>query len=1299
MIRRAVALSETTTITARCSYRHGRIAVSALAFAMAGNAIPMRRRLTYIAASASAKQESETGTEEDGNSTEKLYFDSANTNSNVNHATLRRIAATTLLGLVTPTTNANSDPLLPSPSSRLASLSKPGVALVAPHPGATALLEAAVASVAKNANADLLKIDFLSVLQLAASSSPTTLQYANLTQPSQFVPAKPFSPSAYALAKDVSNTSFSATAYYDNEDNDIGDDFDPDLDDEDDDEKSSSANRRNAVNLFSNLVSKAGNSPKPATVHHHHHHHQTFPVTVKVVVDGKEVAREFSNTSGGRNGLSEKAAADAIINTVFDYESSANVKKSVHNNNGVQQQQSEPAKLESNMKIINSEISAPSTLHGTPIGSGRPGRLRISVEHPLKHPRPSTASNGRTTPTTTAATTEKSSTPLSDFWDPSSQAMRKNPEMSHYEVTLKSAHIDRVIEHLLSTILNQQDTQQKQRRVIIWYQDTTDTLQSAGDTGKRVISALVNLVNKLRTRHGIGAVLIAGCTPGLMDLVPKLNGFAPAAENGSQDAAKARFAVFDDEKFARMIDGSEMVVPKQSASTSSRQTINEEDEEDENNEIDDADEDVTYNLATSGKMYDSVLDKVLHMFEKVEVPPPIIVASVTAPVATAATIAVSSPNNKPLASTTISTATVAKQISKKYLHNVREALAARHREMNSRLISLHAQSRGLRVVPPTLSTDALKYPTAYAMLGHSVWSLDRVRRVVAIAVGLQMIENGSNGAGSVVEVGASVFEEALQVLKEETWGGLVEEAMVEGEKRRAVVAAAAAAENDGGGVDGDGGLANNTSTTAASGGGGSGSGRDDKGGSAVGNVLVPTVSNTSSTSAPQSQPQQQQQHTVMPAFMPHSADAAVESTESTTSNLKRELKRQGHKLNSYESKMLSTVVTPASIAVSFSDLILPPPTKLMLQTLVSLPLLRPDLFQSGILAKHSISGVLLFGPPGTGKTLLAKAAAKSSGANFMSVSLSDIFDKYVGEGEKNVRAIFTLARKLSPCVVFLDEVDALFGARRGGDGITSSKREIINEFMSEWDGLNSRNRGVIVLGATNRPFDLDDAVLRRMPRRVLIDLPNELQRKEILRVHLQDEFLASDVSLTDLAVRTKLYSGSDLKNVCISAALASVKESLLRESLKHDTSLAIVPPPVKLTSFTSLAGPTLESNQTDSSKKFATSLAEPSVASTIEPIPLSPPNPPLVIESSAEILKRLEGLDDWRSVLQPQQYSGEKNAEKRVVSLVHFDVALKEVPPSLTDEMQTLIELRKWDESYGDGGAKGKAKVKKEWGF
>ncbi|KAI9202297.1 P-loop containing nucleoside triphosphate hydrolase protein [Polychytrium aggregatum] len=362
-----------------------------------------------------------------------------------------------------------------------------------------------------------------------------------------------------------------------------------------------------------------------------------------------------------------------------------------------------------------------------------------------------------------------------------------------------------------------------------------------------------------------------------------------------------------------------------------------------------------------------------------------------------------------------------------------------------------------------------------------------------------------------------------------------------------------------------------------------------------------------------------------------------------------------------------------TIPVGFKDMVLPAPTKLALQTLVTLPLLQPHHFQNGILGRHSINGVLLFGPPGTGKTMLAKAVAKSGGARFMNVSLSDVFDKYVGEGEKNVRAIFTLARKLAPCVVFLDEVDALFGARRS-DGSNSSRREIINEFMSEWDGLNSNNGGVIIMGATNRPFDLDDAILRRMPRRILVDLPTESQREKIIDLHLRGETLTADVSIPELAKRTQFYSGSDLKNLCVAAALSSVKEQVVRGVLEADPADAA------------------SSNETAKAPGHDT----------------------------ADVLKRADEIDDWTQFLQTApstsglgksvkhgsapvksnsspQPSDEQHYPGRTLNLSHFEVAFKEVPPSLTDDMQTLMELKKWNQMYGDGSARKNAKP--GWGF
>jgi ATP-dependent 26S proteasome regulatory subunit len=183
---------------------------------------------------------------------------------------------------------------------------------------------------------------------------------------------------------------------------------------------------------------------------------------------------------------------------------------------------------------------------------------------------------------------------------------------------------------------------------------------------------------------------------------------------------------------------------------------------------------------------------------------------------------------------------------------------------------------------------------------------------------------------------------------------------------------------------------------------------------------------------------------------------------------------------------------------SFDQVHLQPHTIDSIRTIVSLPILYPSAFQEGLLKDHAMTGCLLFGPPGTGKTLLVRALAKEAGCRMMVVSPSDVMDMYVGEGEKLVRAVFSLARRLSPCVIFMDEIDALFGARMSARESSGSiaHRGIITEFMQEMDGLkSSKDDRVIVVGATNRPFDLDDAVLRRLPRRLLVDLPGQTERE------------------------------------------------------------------------------------------------------------------------------------------------------------------------------------------------------------
>lgn len=175
--------------------------------------------------------------------------------------------------------------------------------------------------------------------------------------------------------------------------------------------------------------------------------------------------------------------------------------------------------------------------------------------------------------------------------------------------------------------------------------------------------------------------------------------------------------------------------------------------------------------------------------------------------------------------------------------------------------------------------------------------------------------------------------------------------------------------------------------------------------------------------------------------------------------------------------------------------------------------------------------------------MLAKAVATEGGASFLSVDASSVENKWLGESEKNAKAVFTLARRLAPCVVFIDEVDSLLSSREGSsdDSAHGTLTSVKTTMMSEWDGLNSGTNGsgdrVVVIGSTNRPFDLDEAVLRRFPRRILVDLPDLETRKEILEVTLAENRLDKAVNLTQIAERLEGYTGSDIKEVCREAVV------------------------------------------------------------------------------------------------------------------------------------------------------------------
>ncbi|KAK7279886.1 hypothetical protein RJT34_24945 [Clitoria ternatea] len=252
--------------------------------------------------------------------------------------------------------------------------------------------------------------------------------------------------------------------------------------------------------------------------------------------------------------------------------------------------------------------------------------------------------------------------------------------------------------------------------------------------------------------------------------------------------------------------------------------------------------------------------------------------------------------------------------------------------------------------------------------------------------------------------------------------------------------------------------------------------------------------------------------------------------------------------NEFEKRIRAEVVPANEIGVTFEDIGAMEDIKESLQEAVMLPLRRPDLFKGGLLKPYR--GILLFGPPGTGKTMLAKAIAKEAGASFINVSASTITSKWFGDDEKNVRALFSLAAKVAPTIIFIDEVDSLLG-QRSRCGEHEATRKFKNEFMARWDGLLSKpGERIQVLAATNRPFDLDEAIIRRFERRIMVGLPSAENREKILKTLLAKEKY-ENIDFKELSIMTEGYTGSDLKSLCTTAAYRPVKELIQQEMLKE----------------------------------------------------------------------------------------------------------------------------------------------------
>lgn len=413
--------------------------------------------------------------------------------------------------------------------------------------------------------------------------------------------------------------------------------------------------------------------------------------------------------------------------------------------------------------------------------------------------------------------------------------------------------------------------------------------------------------------------------------------------------------------------------------------------------------------------------------------------------------------------------------------------------------------------------------------------------------------------------------------------------------------------------------------------------------------------------------------------------------------------------NRYEKRLLEEVVSPEECGRGFAEVGALEDAKTALREAVQLPLKHPELFAGGTLARPS-KGVLLFGPPGTGKTLVARAAAAECGAAFLSLSTASLTSKWFGDSTKLLRAAFTLAAKLSPCVIFIDEVDALLG-KRNSLKEHEALREMKNEMMALWDGIRSGRERVMLLGATNRPFDLDEAALRRFTHRIFLGLPDRAARAAILRVVLQGERLGGDVCIDRLAELTPGYSGSDLKQLCVAAAMRPVRAFLEAEGSSGgaaggaafadrkqaelepaEVPEAAAPAPDSTEGsidgdrgasggsggghqHTNGCGPAASVEQ----QRAAGSIGARSEAASGSATSSSP-------AASLRLVPRLDSL--LRQAERLASAPRSLGADLRPILMEDFEGALKEVGASVNPDSAVIQELNEWNAQYGTTGNK-----------
>ncbi len=212
--------------------------------------------------------------------------------------------------------------------------------------------------------------------------------------------------------------------------------------------------------------------------------------------------------------------------------------------------------------------------------------------------------------------------------------------------------------------------------------------------------------------------------------------------------------------------------------------------------------------------------------------------------------------------------------------------------------------------------------------------------------------------------------------------------------------------------------------------------------------------------------------------------------------------------------------------------------KRALREAIVLPLMRPDFFTG---SRRPWKGILLHGPPGCGKTMIAKATAASVEATFFNISAAQIMSKWLGESEKLVLELFEMAKKKQPSIIFIDEVDSLTQARGGGEH--DAMRRVKTQLLTTMDGMTSSNEDrVVVIGATNLPWEIDDAFLRRFERRIYVGLPDYEARNKVFEINSSGVAIDDEVNYELLADLTDGYSGSDIANICREALMIPIRD-------------------------------------------------------------------------------------------------------------------------------------------------------------